>query len=409
MTPYGKHTIGPHRSSPSKFRWSNTNLLPVSIHCNAQGEQEAVRSGSWEIPASKVPLSPSSWCVLLPSGSRAGDQLIFAKSLDLPRLPCCHCPRRQMHPLHLYIFPDHGSNYLQVQNKRSRRQLHFAAAEKKKKKSPATIQPAEKGEYIIFFLQESSSCPYRSPYYSPQGQSCSQQQRDVIQQPPQPAVHFPHNKLGNNWRSGLVWQRMLTSENSLQTNLYNGSDVLLEVQFCVQEEVASSKSSDTWFACKQCSSFCKKYPRAWAGRGERQRESCDTVSKLRKPARKPRAGAWKSLNKEQGLGKMPSDLSKPGSPTGLLTGSDSIWEIIISMYFNFLLLCFIFRWGFPFKLDSDTYLWLLLNLAFRYLVQRHRKVSSCSNCRFVGWTAMHFFFSLPFISLKKSTESFCFR
>ncbi|PKU45991.1 hypothetical protein llap_3692 [Limosa lapponica baueri] len=34
---------------------------------------------------------------------------------------------------------------------------------------------------------------------------------------------------------------MLTSENSLQTNLYNGSDVLLEVQFCVQEEVASSK------------------------------------------------------------------------------------------------------------------------------------------------------------------------
>lgn len=130
MTPYGKHTIGPHRSSPSKFRWSNTNLLPVSIHCNAQGGQEAVRSGSWEIPASKVPLSPSSWCVLLPSGSRAGDQLIFAKSLDLPRLPCCHCPRRQMHPLHLYIFPDHGSNYLQVQNKRSRRQLHFAAAEK---------------------------------------------------------------------------------------------------------------------------------------------------------------------------------------------------------------------------------------------------------------------------------------
>lgn len=136
MTPYGntlqKHIIEPHRSSPSKFRWSNTDLLPVSIHCNAQGGQEAMWSGSWEIPVSKVPLSPSFWCVLLPSGSRASDQLIFAKSSDLSRLPWCHCPRRQMHPLHLYVFPDHGSNYLQVQNKRSRRQLHFAAAENKK-------------------------------------------------------------------------------------------------------------------------------------------------------------------------------------------------------------------------------------------------------------------------------------
>lgn len=139
MTPYGKHTIRPHRSSPSKFRWSNTNLLSVSMHCNAQGGQGAVRSGSGEIPASKVPLSPSFWCVLLPSGSRASDQLIFAKSSDLSRLPCCHCPCRQIHSLHLYIFPDHGSNYLQVQNKRSRRQLHFAAAEKKKTKNPQPL------------------------------------------------------------------------------------------------------------------------------------------------------------------------------------------------------------------------------------------------------------------------------
>lgn len=83
---------------------------------------------------------------------------------------------------------------------------------------------------------------------------------------PQPAVHFPHNKPGNQLR---VWQRMLTSENSLQTNLYNGSDVLLEVQFCVREEVVSAKSSDTWFACKQCSSFCKECPCACAGRGDR--------------------------------------------------------------------------------------------------------------------------------------------
>lgn len=145
MTPYGKHTIGPHRSSPSKFRWSNTNLLPVSMHCNAQGGQGAVRSGSGEIPASKVPLSPSFWCVLLPSGSRASDQLIFAKSSDLSRLPCCHCPCRQIHSLHLYIFPDHGSNYLQVQNKRSSRQLHFAAAEKKKQKIPSHYSASWEG------------------------------------------------------------------------------------------------------------------------------------------------------------------------------------------------------------------------------------------------------------------------
>lgn len=139
------------------------------------------------------------------------------------------------------------------------RMLHLELAAKTIIPQPLFSQ-LRRREYIVFFLWESSSCPYRSPYYSPLGQRCSQQQRHVIQQPPQPAVHFPHNKLGNNWRSGLARRRMLTSENSLQTNLYNGGDVLLEVQFCVQEEIASSQSSDTWFACKQCNSFCKQCP-----------------------------------------------------------------------------------------------------------------------------------------------------
>lgn len=63
------------------------------------------------------------------------------------------------------------------------------------KNIPATIQPSEKRGAEPHL---SSSCPYRSLYYSPLDQSCSQKQRPIIQKSPKPAVHFPHNKLGNN-------------------------------------------------------------------------------------------------------------------------------------------------------------------------------------------------------------------
>lgn len=136
-----------------------------------------------------------------------------------------------------------------------------------------------------------------------------------------------------------------------------------------------------------------------------RRQSCDTGSKLRKPARKPRAGAWKSLNKGQGLGKMPSESSKPGSPTGLLTGSDPSWESIISMHFSFVVLplCH-FQMGSSYQTGCRFLFVIVIKSSTQLFSINTLELSSCSNSVSVGWTATHLFFSLPFISLTKSTD-----
>lgn len=198
MTPYGKmlqkHSAEPHHSPSHTYpiQMINANLLPVSVHYNAQGREQAVLSiGKCLGHERSQPLK----CLLdLLLGMYSCSMVAgLVTSWSLPRSQICpSCPGVNV-PTVKYIHCTFAFSLVMgqtISRYRTKEQESYSTLHQLKKTSPATIQPAEKGEYI-FFLQESSSYPYRSPYYSPLGRSCSQQQRPIILKAPTASCAFP--------------------------------------------------------------------------------------------------------------------------------------------------------------------------------------------------------------------------
>lgn len=297
--------------------------------------------------------------------SRATNQLILAKISDSSQLPFCHWALQTNSSSAPSHFPYSWVKLPKAQNKRTGRLLHLAQAVKENKSQPLFRQ-LRRGNTFSSLSSNASPASTHLLIIHHWVKTVPSSRDKLSNSPPSQLCISLRISLVISWGSGRgCWpQKILCKPTCTMAVMY-----CWKCSFVLGRKSRPLKALTPDLPANNAAPSARNVPVPEQG-GETDRERAVTQweswGNQQGNRELEREGVW---TKDKGWAKCLQSHQNQAAPEDssqdlIQTGKASFQCVLILLFFFFV----IFRWGCLIELNADSYLWLLLNIAFTYLV-----------------------------------------